>query len=117
AAKMIKTPPAVEPLNALWLSIGAGTVWLLTLARSRFSWFPLHPLGYIVSSGYPITQLWVSFFLGWSVKSLLMKYGGSEVALRARPFMIGLILGNLSAMVFWMLFGFWKGSQISYWPA
>jgi len=116
-AKILKAPPPLELLNAWWIGLGAAVVWLLTLARSRWLWFSLHPLGFIVSSSYPITQLWFSFFVGWLIKSLLMKYGGSDAAVRVRPFMIGLILGNLCAMMAWMLFGFWKGGQISYWPA
>jgi hypothetical protein len=31
--------------------------------------------------------------------------------------MLGLILGNVCAMVFWMLIGFQQGKQIPYFPA
>jgi hypothetical protein len=90
----------------------------MTVARSRFLWFPLHPLGYIVATGYPIQRLWFSFFLGWAIKTLVMKYGGGGAYSQFRPFMIGLIFGNISAMVFWMLLSLWLGIQPSgYWPA
>lgn len=116
-ANMLRSEPGVQYANWPWMVAGAGMVWLLTVARARFLWFPLHPLAFIVASGYPITQLWPSFFAGWLTKSLLLKYGGNDSVTRARPFMIGLILGNASAMVGWMLFGFWRGVQITYWPA
>lgn len=116
-ANMLRSQPGVQYTNWLWMGGGAGVVWLLTLARARFLWFPLHPLAFIVASGFPITQLWPSFFAGWLTKTLLLKYGGNDAVTRARPFMIGLILGNASAMVGWMLFGFWRGVQITYWPA
>lgn len=103
--------------NTVWMAVGAGVLLLLVLARSRFIWFPLHPLGYLAAPAYPITQLWSSFFLGWLIKTLIMKYGSSESYNQFRPFMIGLILGNLAAMVFWMLIGFRSGVQSSYWPA
>jgi hypothetical protein len=116
-ATMISSSPGVSASNWGWLSVGAGIVLLLTLARMRFLWFPLHPLGFIVSSGFPITKLWFSFFIGWAVKTLLLKFGGQSSANSVRPFMIGLILGNAAAMVLWMVYGFFAGTQISYWPA
>jgi hypothetical protein len=116
-AAMLSQQPQVQPLNWFWMGSGALLVWVLTLARARFLWFPLHPLGYIVSSGFPMTQLWPSFFIGWLSKKLLLKYGGHDAVMRVRPFMIGLILGNAVSMVLWMIFGFFKGTQITYWPA
>jgi len=99
----------------VWSCIGATVVWLMMSARSRFLWFPLHPLGYLLAPGYPITRLWFSFFLGWGIKSLIMKYGGSDTYSNVRPFMIGLILGNLAAMVLWVMYGFYSGTQVKYW--
>jgi hypothetical protein len=117
AATMIKDPPTVDPQNWFWISLGGGLVWLMTFARARYLWFPFHPLGFIVSSSFPITNLWPSFFLGWLVKSLLLRFGGQESAARARPFMIGLILGNAVAMVLWLIVGYFLGSYMTYWPA
>jgi hypothetical protein len=101
--------------NLVWLAIGAAVVFGITSARSRFLWFPLHPLGYLMAPGYPITRLWFSMFLGWGAKSLIMKYGGSDSYTKIRPFFIGLILGNAAAMVLWMLIGLKSGTQIHYW--
>lgn len=109
--------PAASGFNTLWLMVGAVVVWLITLARARFLWFPLHPLGYIVASGYPMQKLWFSFFLGWLIKSLMLRFGGSQGQNALRPFMLGLILGNLYTMVFWMLIGLRSGVQIPFWLA
>jgi hypothetical protein len=117
AASMIKSPLGLEPLNLGWIGIGSAAVWLMTLARSRFLWFPLHPLGYIIASGYPMGRLWFSIFLGWGIKSLVMRFGGQEANLQVRGLMIGLILGNIVAMVLWLLLSAWTGSRVSYWPA
>jgi len=117
AANLIKTQPTLDKWNIAWMGVGAGLVWLMMMARSRFLWFPLHPLGYIIASGYPITRLWFSMFTGWLIKSLIMKYGGSDTYTNVRPFMIGLILGNLAAEVGWMIIGFRSGTIIQYWPA
>ena len=116
-ATLINTQPSFNLGNVLWMSVGAGVVWVLSFARSRFLWFPLHPLGYIVAGGYGMERLWFSFFMGWIIKSVVMKYGGSAAYTNLRPLMIGLILGNLTAMVMWMIIGFFSGHQIPYWPA
>jgi hypothetical protein len=109
--------PSERPFgNWAWMAVGAGVVWLLTFARARFLWFPFHPLAYLVASGSPISKMWASFFVGWAVKSLLLKFGGQETTMRARPFMIGLILGNAISMVLWTIYGIFAGTQIPYWP-
>ncbi|HVF10225.1 MAG TPA: DUF6785 family protein [Abditibacteriaceae bacterium] len=117
AATMITAQPGFSAANGFWMGVGATVVWLLTLARSRLLWFPLHPIGYIMSSSAAVSRWWFSYFVGWLIKSLLMKYGGHESYRMVRPFMIGLILGNLTAMVGWMLIGFYTATQIPYWPA
>ncbi len=117
AATMMSAQPTVSAFDWTWIASGAGLVWLMMFARARFIWFPLHPLAFIVSSSYPITRLWLSFFIGWACKSLLLRFGGADAVARFRPFMIGLILGNAAAMVFWLIYGFFAGSQIPYWPA
>lgn len=116
-ASAIQTGYPVDPKNITWMLVGAALVLLMMMARSRFLWFPLHPLGFLVAPAFPITNLWFSFFLGWAIKSLIMKYGGSDTYGKVRPFMIGLILGNAIAMMLWMIIGFYTGTQITYWPA
>lgn len=100
-----------------WMTFGAALVWSMMWMRNRFLWFPLHPVGYLLASGSAMSRLWLSFFLGWAAKVAIMKFGGVDSYVRVRPFMIGLILGNAAAMVFWMLTGFYLGTQIPYWPA
>lgn len=117
AANAIQTGYPVDPKNIAWIAVGGALVFLMMMARSRFLWFPFHPLGYLVAPAFPITRLWFSFLLGWAIKSLIMKYGGSDTYTKVRPFMIGLILGNAVAMMFWMIVGFYTGTQIPYWPA
>jgi hypothetical protein len=113
---LLSAPPELPFANMSWMAVGAGVVWMLTFARVRFLWFPFHPLAYLVASGSPLGKMWPSFFIGWAVKSLLLKFGGQDAAMRARPFMIGLILGNATAMVLWTIYGIFAGNQIQYWP-
>lgn len=118
AADTIKSAPGIDLPSVGWMFLGAFIVFLLVQGRSRFLWFPLHPLGYLVAPAYPVTRLWFSFFLGWLIKSLIMKYGGSDTYVKLRPFMIGMIIGNIVAMLFWSMFTFWRtGAPLGYWPA
>jgi hypothetical protein len=116
-ATMLTEQPAVHADNLAWMAVGAVVVWLVALAHNRLFWFPLHPIGFMMATGGPMSRWWFSYFVGWAVKSLILKFGGSDTYLLARPFMIGLILGNLSSMVLWMLIGLRSGIQIPYWPA
>lgn len=117
AAIVLSTRPGPDAGRFLWMGTGAAAVCAMIFARSRLLWFPLHPLGYIMAPSFPMNQLWFSIFAGWLIKTQVMRYGGNDTHQQLRPMMIGLILGNLVAMVCWMLYGFRAGTQISYWPA
>ena len=97
-------------LNWTWLGAGALMTIALMLARARFAGFPLHPLGYLISLTYALDQLWTSIFLGWLCKVLLLRFGGQDVVRRAGPFFIGLALGDIALMLFWLLIDGWQGS-------
>lgn len=64
--------------NWFWLGVGALATIAMTAARSRFVWFPLHPLGYLLAHTAPTQRAWFSFFLGWLCKVLVTRFGGHE---------------------------------------
>lgn len=116
-AQILKEKPELQPNNIAWMGVGATLVCAMAFARSRFMWFPLHPMGFLLASGGSMGRWWFPYFAGWLIKSIVMKYGGSDAYRAARPFMLGLILGNIAAMVFWMLIGLHSGVQVPWWPA
>jgi hypothetical protein len=81
----------------------------MMVARSRFLWFPFHPLGYLVSVSYPMTSMWFSIFFGWLCKGLIMRFGGGDSYRRTRPAFLGLVLGDVVMMVLWLLVDGWQG--------
>ncbi len=117
AGAAIRSTEAPAVSNWVFTALGALAVLGMTLARARFPWFPLHPLGFVVSTGYPMERLWFSIFLGWGTKTLILKYGGTATAARVRVWMLGLILGNIAAMLGWILIGYLTQTRISFWPA
>jgi hypothetical protein len=76
----------------------AGFLWYLCMF---FPKWPLHPVGILISTTYYGKEAWPSIFLGWLTKILLVRFGGSRLYLRAKPFFLGLIVGEVFAVVFW----------------
>lgn len=85
----------------------AGLVLVIgcTTARLRFKWWPLHPLMFVTWASTPLRWMGVSYLLGWAVKSIIAKYGGSNTYNRLKPLMIGLIAGEILGALLPTLFG------------
>ncbi len=100
--------------NWFWLVVGALLTWGMMAARARFAWFPLHPLGYLIPLSYPMLCLWFPIFIGWTCKTLITRFGGNSAYRSARPFFLGLALGDISMMLFWLLIDGWQGRTFHY---
>ena len=97
------------PLAWTWLSVGAILTYGMMLARSRFAWFPLHPIGYLMALTYPAATFWASIFLGWLAKVLITKFGGNDSYRKGIPLFLGLALGDVAMIIFWLIIDGWQG--------
>lgn len=70
--------------------------------RLTYAWWPLHPVGYIMMPTHALGMLWFSVFIGWLCKSLIVRFGGAALYKSAKPFFLGLILGEALAAGFWL---------------
>jgi len=90
----------------LW---GAGTGFALVLLvgalRLRFTWWPIHPVLFLVWATYPMVALHHSFLLGWLIRLLVTKLGGYATYRKCRPLMTGLIAGDLLGALVFMVTG------------
>ncbi|GMV83391.1 MAG: hypothetical protein AMXMBFR7_45750 [Planctomycetota bacterium] len=87
----------------VWMSVGALMMGAFLLLRTRLFWWP-HPIGYVMWMGpWPIHRMWFTYFLGWLIKTLIVRFGGQRVYLRGRNFFIGLIVGEALATFFWII--------------
>ncbi len=86
-----------------FLFIGAAVTALLTFLRTTQTWFPLHPLGYALASSWTMIVFWFSAFVAWMLKALILRYGGMRLYRQARPFFLGMILGEFTMALFWTL--------------
>jgi hypothetical protein len=75
--------------------VGAVLVLLFTLCRIRFAKWPLHPVLFLVWSSFPMQWIAWSFLAGWFIKAVVTKYGGARVFQKLKPFMFGIIAGDL----------------------
>ena len=67
----------------------------LLLLRWRFIQWPLHPVGYVVSSWWTFTGLWFPLLISWIIKRILLSTGGVRLYRRSIPFFIGLVIGDV----------------------
>jgi hypothetical protein len=95
-------PPSPYSRAGNW-TFGFVLTGLLAFLRLRFSWWPLHPVGYLLVNTSPIRWGWFSFFVGWCVKSLVVRFGGAKLYTSLKPFVIGIVVGEALASVFWLL--------------
>ncbi len=90
-------PPLVA--GASWqmptfFGVGVLMTVFLTVMRTFFFWWPLHPLGYALAGSWSTMQFWFPCFVAWALKSLCLRYGGMGLFTRARPLFLGLVIGE-----------------------
>jgi len=92
------------------IAISGGIGFLIVVGlyymNSRFPWWPIHPMGFLLSGGqYAMwTGVWVCFLVGWICKYLTLRIGGSKAYENyGTPFiggtMVGLIITIFAASV------------------
>ena len=102
AATRINTPSGPNLEGWIHTGIGGTVMALLLLARRFWTWWPLHPIGFPISS----TLNWIAFsaFLAWAIKGPILRYGGVKLYRQVRPFFLGMILGQFTIYgVFWIV--------------
>jgi hypothetical protein len=85
------------------VALGAGLAGGLYWMCLRSPAWPIHPIGLLMVNSFYANEAWASVFFGWLLKALVLKYGGAGLYRRARPFFIGVIMGEVIAAIFWVL--------------
>jgi hypothetical protein len=105
AQRMVATPVQSAEPHYGSLAFGAAFMLLITLARMRFYWWPIHSLGFMMASSYAAHMLWLSFLLGWLAKTVTLPIGGGRALRAARSFFLGVILAESFAIAVTMALG------------
>ncbi|HMO25612.1 MAG TPA: hypothetical protein PKB10_05035 [Tepidisphaeraceae bacterium] len=88
---------------ALHFGIGLGVMGFLQWGSLTFANWLLAPIGYLTANTYYLQAAWFSLLLGWLVKVLVVRFGGSGLYSNARPVFVGLIFGEALAAGVWMI--------------
>lgn len=99
----LNTPTSTDTPRVWAMTVGAGMTTLLSLLRTRFVWWPLHPIGYVVANTFTMDWLWCPALLGWASKTLTLRYGGMKTYRVVLPFFVGLIVGDIVISALWTL--------------
>jgi len=84
----------------------------LLILRTRFIWFPLHPIGYAISYWWAINLLWFPILLSFIAKTIILKYGGIKQYRRVIPLFLGFIVGEYMVGGIWNILGIALGRQM-----
>ncbi|MFW6155843.1 MAG: DUF6785 family protein, partial [Armatimonadota bacterium] len=101
--RMLQSTASMEAIDWMAMALGGALTWGLVTMRRRFVWWPLHPLGYITWMGWPIHRYWMSIFIGWLWKVIVVRFGGYRTFNRLRPVAFGLILGVSVILTVWIV--------------
>lgn len=107
----LNQPYPTTTANWVLMLLGSGMTVGLSVMRALHAWWPFHPLGYAMGPSWPMIQLWFSVLLGWAMKALILRYGGFRKFREAKPFFLGLVVGEFSAAGLWLLIDFITGKS------
>ncbi len=97
-----------NPTNPDWFrlgmtGLGGAIVTVLHIVRQRVLWWPLHPVGFVMANTGAGVSFVLHYFLAWGAKTIVLKAGGNRLYRQSLPFVIGLILGDITTQTLWSL--------------
>lgn len=98
---------AIRPNTPMlgWAASGMALVMLCTFLRTRYVWWPLHPVFFLIwGSFHPCRTFGFSILLGWIIKTMVVRLSGAKGYHTVKPLMVGVISGELLAGLLWMVF-------------
>jgi hypothetical protein len=90
-----------SPGGTFYTGVGAVVCVLLGVLRLRLPWWPLHPVGYILSNSLPIEYGLFPFFIAWVAKVAVTRYGGLRLYRATLPLAVGVIVGDVLNRTTW----------------
>jgi hypothetical protein len=112
----IQAPWPRDPLLFAHFAAGAAFVGALLFFRYHLNRTIIHPVGFFTAGTFYHGTQWLSFFIAWLIKVIIMRVGGLEAYRRYKPLFIGLIAGQVAGAVLSLLvdylFFFGQGHDI-----
>jgi hypothetical protein len=114
-AQMRDAAPATRE-GLFWFMVGAAFTVFLSYMRSAFFWWPFHPLGYALCVSWTMSVFWFSCLVAWIIKVFILRYGGMRLFLKARPWFLGMVLGEFGMAVIWAIISGITGARAPEFP-
>ena len=102
-------PSPIFTEGFLYTGLGVAIAAILMVLRTRFVWWPLHPVALPISTIWFTDVFFFSVFLAWGIKVLVLKFGGGAFFRRTRPFFIGIVLGETVCAGLWIAIDYVTG--------
>lgn len=96
-------PTGTDTPRVLAALAGGAVTLALSLLRVRLTYWPLHPIGYVVANTFTMDWLWCPVLIGWLCKALTLRYGGVRGFRAVLPFFVGLAVGDILISALWTL--------------
>ena len=85
------------PNNWLRAALGIGIAFMggMIFIHSRFIWWPISPVGFLIASGWSTDRfVWSNALIGWALNAIIRRYGGLKLYRTLRPLFIGMVIGG-----------------------
>jgi hypothetical protein len=92
---LLKQPQQQIHLHWGALLFGFLVTGFVMFMRGRFYWWPIHPIGMLDFTSYAAHRIWIPFFLGWLIKTSIMKFSGGQMLRAVRFFFIAYIISEI----------------------
>ncbi|MFC1714357.1 DUF6785 family protein [Candidatus Poribacteria bacterium] len=104
-ASWLHYPRESDLLGSVFSAGGMVFTFFLALMRRKFIWWPFHPAGYPLGTGFGIDDYWFTMIISSTIKLVVLRHGGARSYRRSIPFFLGLILGEYTIACGWALLG------------
>lgn len=94
----IKTPEPASWERMVLFGIGGAIMLVLTILRYRLPWWPLHPVGFIITTTSILHEI-TSLFIVWMFKAIVVRVGGVALYRKFRPLFFGIIVGRTAGVL------------------
>ncbi len=104
-AGWLATPLKPNAAGTWAMGIGFAAAAILSVVRMHVYGWPFHALGFAISGGWSMMWAWLSLFVAWVLKSVVLRYGGLRGYRAGLPLFFGIILGDFVVGGMWTILG------------